>query len=146
MGGDVGDSIRELFADDQAEETPATRQRPDRRAFVGRHPAGYEPLDPILGPNDPEGGVLGPNERPDPFDDQLEGLLDVEQPGDRTGRLVHRVERGRIERLGTRALGVRGRSHRASLAAFTLGGLLIGRDVRPPGKGRPARVGGRSVA
>ena len=97
VGGNIRNPVGARLPDDQAEQAAAARQRPDRLALMGRHAAGDEALDPVVGPDDPESGVAGADERPDTLDDQLEGILDIEQPGDCASRLVDGVERGRVE-------------------------------------------------
>ncbi len=49
-------------------------------------PAGDEPLDPAVVVDDPEGGVLGADQRPDAIDDDLQGVIDRGQAGDTANR------------------------------------------------------------
>jgi hypothetical protein len=98
MLGDVRDPIRVCLADDQPEQPSTLRQRPDRVALFWSHATRDESLQhPIVRTDDAEGCVPRADERSNPLDDQLEGIFDIEDAGDRTGSLVDGLKRACVE-------------------------------------------------
>ena len=72
---------------------PWPRGRAPIRARVARaHPARDEALDDTVLVDDPERGVLRPDQRPDLVDDDLEDLVDRQQAGDRPRRGIEGIE------------------------------------------------------
>ncbi len=89
---DVGDPERLVLADDQAEEAMAAGQGADRRPRRRAHAGRDEALDDAVLVDDAQRGVARPDERPDLVDDDLQDLVDGDQPGDRAGRRVEGLE------------------------------------------------------
>jgi hypothetical protein len=85
---EVGDPERPVFADDQAEDAMALRQRADPTTRGVVHPAGDESFDPATGIDDAEGGVLGIDERADLVDDDLQDVVDGAETRDPADRCV----------------------------------------------------------
>ena len=70
----------------RSEEAVPFGKRTDLTSRLIVHPAGDEPLDPPIGVDDPQRGVLRADERTDAIDDHLQGVIDRCQSGDPSDR------------------------------------------------------------
>ena len=75
------------------------RQGADASSGLIVHPTRDESLDATDGVDDPERGVLGPDQWTDPIDDDLEGIIDRGETGDPSdGRIEGGVNPARAAR------------------------------------------------
>ena len=70
----------------------AAREGADRGPGLAADPRRDEALDHAIRVDDPEGGVVRPDEQPDLVDDHLEDIVDGLQAGDGPGRGIEGVD------------------------------------------------------